>query len=358
MEHVQSRSRVRPARLLLFALLAALAWCLLSLLAPTSSASADDGQRGSGLLGAVGDTLAGVSDTLEQTTGVVDAVVTEVVTPVAPPVVAPVPAPVAEPVVTPPPAPVAQPVPVVPAVPDVVAIAPSVADAVIDTVNATAAATVDDVTSAVSEVGAAGTVSRVTAPIIDLAGSLPVVRVVADRLELADTVGTVADSVDRTVASVIGTPTPTGPLLPPLPAPGVDVDVDVDPIVGELPSGITPVRAEGVLASLRGDVTDDATAEPAPHVNSARAGSGLIDGTAAVHPSAEGSPSVGGPSAVGPDPVSGSTTAANGGAGAGAPAALGYEDSHADAAAGSALRSVADDALPGAPVYDTDISPD
>src|SRR3546814_7373898 len=100
----QRRSRLRPARLVLLALLASLAWCTLSLFTSSPSASADDGSsRGSGLLGVVGETLEGVGNTLQQTTDGVDAVVTAVTTAVVPvvePVVAPVPEPVSQPVVT------------------------------------------------------------------------------------------------------------------------------------------------------------------------------------------------------------------------------------------------------------------
>src|SRR3546814_16012828 len=100
----QRRSRLRPARLVLLALLASLAWCTLSLFTSSPSASADDGSsRGSGLLGVVGETREGVRNTLQQTIDGVDAVVTAVTTTVVPvvePVVAPVPETVHQPVVT------------------------------------------------------------------------------------------------------------------------------------------------------------------------------------------------------------------------------------------------------------------
>lgn len=345
------RSRLRPARLVLLALLASLAWCVLSLFASSPSASADDGSsRGSGLLGAVGETLESVGGTLEQTVAGVDAAVAAVTTAVAPvaePVVAPVPEPVSEPVVA------------------VVQTATTTADSTVGATDAAIVAGIDAVASSVTEVAQAAPASDLVAPAVTLTSQVPVVADVLDRTRAGDALTGIAEGADAAVSALIGSAPPTAPLIPDLPLSGLAPVTDALTAPGPvllpglpLPGRVLPdrpsVAGDGPLAAL--------LAAPGPpealRVDAASADRGTSVSTLdpAASAASRAAERTGAPGLSGA--LAGSSASLTAGGGSGGVAALGAESAPHSATGASSVRLPADEALPGAPVYDTDVSPD
>lgn len=348
------RSRLRPARLVLLALLASLAWCVLSLFASSPSASADDGSsRGSGLLGAVGETLEGVGGTLEQTVAGVDAAVAAVTTAVAPvaePVVAPVPEPVSEPVVA------------------VVQTATTTADSTVGATDAAIVAGIDAVASSVTEVAQAAPASDIVAPAVTLTSQVPVVADVLDRTRAGDALTGIAEGADAAVSALIGSAPPTAPLLPDLPLSGLAPVTDALTAPGPvllpglpLPGRVLPdrpsVAGDGPLAALLAAPgpqealrVDDASADRGTSVSTLDPGASTAAGASRAA-ERTGAPGLSGA-------LAGSSASLTAGGGNGGVAALGAESGPHSATGSSSVRLPADEALPGAPVYDTDVSPD
>jgi hypothetical protein len=365
MDVTQSRRPTRGGRLLLLALFAAIAWTVLTLFASVSSSSASEGDDpGSGLLGAVGNTLDAATSAVAETTGAVDQLVTEVTTAVTPAV---------QPVVSPLPAPVAQPVA------EVVTTVTETAQTAVAHVDTAAVDAVDTATSTVTGVAGAEVVSTVVKPVVELVESAPVAGAVVETIGLGDGLNQVAAGVDGTLSTVVGSAPPVGSILPELPltavtdaatviggagADGVDPPAwGVLPVLPFLPSphqasrvaGTTvampsaapgppdalraragaPVAISGPSTPLRG-LSWPADSAVQGHVDSAPFGPGLPIGSAVA----------GGPA-----------SATSAGAGS-ALAGLAHEDPHGPLYGFSTLRTTIDDALPGAPVFDTDVSPD
>jgi hypothetical protein len=351
MDATQSRRGLTLGRLLLLALLAGIAWCALSLFASTSSASAAEGdESGSGLLGAVTQTVSGAGAVV---TGVVDAadpVVTTVVETVVTPVAAPVPAPVAQPVGA-----------------AVEAVAATV-DTTVAAVDTVAVGAVETATAAVADVADAGLVSHIAEPVVDLATSVPVVGDVIVATGLDTAVTDTASGLDDAVGAVVGQPGEVGSVLPELPLTGVDAvaeTLDPTPAVST-PNGDDASVADAIDAEATDPVPGEARlASDAPSGRSAGpqdaegARSGAPGGTGAstasvVSPAFDPGPSLGGV----PGGALGSGSSVSGAAAGAAAAAIGHEDAHRVPHAFTTLRTTTDDALPGAPVFDTDVSPD
>jgi len=361
-ETAQRIERLRPARLMLLGLLACLLWCVLSLFASATSATAHDGsaRTGSGLLGVVGETLNGVGHAVQQTTTAVDEVVASVTT-AATPAVAPALPPVPEPVAQP-----------------VVAVAETVtqtADTAIAAVNHTAGGVVDTVTATVSEIADAGAVSAIVTPVVDVTAEIPAVSGALDRTGVADALIGAAFGLDAAVSGVVGDAPTAAPLLPDLPVSGLipPTDLLTSPPATSLPG------LDGLLPMLPAPASVELADAPATHAAAAAAANGGAGVWPVRSPHATGVPTLEQKALDGQSPLAstsggtgtspssapglraslgatGSITAASGGGAS--VSALGTEGLFPSAADVSSVRHLADDALPGAPVFDTDVSPD
>ncbi|MDR6199855.1 hypothetical protein QE374_001764 [Microbacterium sp. SORGH_AS428] len=326
-ESVNGSSR-RAGRILLLAAGVGLLWAGVSVLTFTTSAHADDDDRG-GLIGLVGGVTGAASDLVGATTGAVGDIL---------PPVAPVTDAASQTVST-----------VTTTVSDTVAYVPEVVPELQPVVEPV-------VTEIVQPV-----VTDVVQPIIDGVGALvepvPVVSDVVGAIDLPTVIGAVpgvVGSVDDTVGSVIGTPGhPTsGGVVPSVPLPGTD---SVAP-----PSTNPLTTQDAATAALVAALT--ATAD-ARHATVAGAG-----GAAFVTPSAaapvssldlRGAPPLPGHSA--PWESSAPSGSSSSGSSSGSLSfTLGWVESSAwPASAGSAIAPRdGDDDLPSSPVFDTDISPD
>jgi hypothetical protein len=357
---VQGRRRVRPARLLLLAGVGGLAWAALTLLSPASASADDGGDRSGGLLGTVSSTLSSVGDTVGATVGAVDSVVTSVtsvVVPVAAPVVAPVPAPVAQPVA------------------EVVHAAPAVVGGVVGAVDAVATGAVDGAAQGVADLAGSAPVGTIVEPVADIVTDASVVGDLSDALGLDQVLITTAEALDGAVATVVGTPAPVGSVLPVPPLTSLDPVAELlDGAAATLPelpqipgipgvSGtLTPALA---LSESRTAALADRSATllvPAPQ---GRTASSAWSATAMAQETAAGALAVaitvsgagdGAPTALpGAGTASGSASGQSAGGGS---AALGHEDFHTTARGPIGSAHLDDDALPGAPVFDTDVAPD
>lgn len=334
-------------KLVLLAVLAGVAWCALSLFASSSSASASDNpENGSGLLGAVSQTVSGVGETLSEVTGSVEPVVSTVVTTVAP-AVEPLPAPAA--------APVQQAVETVQAT-----------TAAVDT---STVAVVDATAGAVADVAASGPLEAAVEPAVGLAENVPVVGDVLELTGLDTALTDTAGRFDAAVAAVVGDPGPgVGSIVPALPLDGVEelagsIDGPHLPVVPELALPLDLVAEAPSLGTPDAATPSDALSAGRTAVTSTAVGvrSATLEGT--------GLPSGAATSADGDSEssrdglpggslgIAGSTGAGNG-APAGSAAAVAHEGSQRSIYAFTTVRSSIDDALPGAPVFDSDVSPD
>lgn len=374
MDDTLGRGAPQMLRMLLFGVLAALAFVVLSFFASASSASADEG---SGLLGAVGSTVETVADTGG---GAVEAVAEPVVEPVvetASPVVESVVEPVAQ-VVEPVTAPVAEvlPAPVAEVVTAPTEVVPTVVDTVNtvgDVANDTVSGTVGTVGDVVSGVAGSGLVGGVIAPVVDTVESLPVVGAVVESTGLGGVVTDVAVGVDETLPVVVGelpssvapvVPTvpggtqgggvtvPSPPSFPGLPIPGAPSVSLPGASVADLPPAVASVVRQSsspVDAAQLARLFRDAGTASAQTVQDAA-------GAASITPS---SPADRGASSVTLGAASGAGAAISGSSATGGAAPATAD--HGALSASLVLLSRGgdvDDDIPAVPVYATDVSPD
>lgn len=331
-----------------YALLAAAltaVWFVISLFSSAPSASADEHDPGSGLLGGAASVVDGAGDTLGE---VVDTGV-EPVNQVLEPVVDAAPEPIAE---------VAEVAPVV------VDTATDAANTTISGTDAAAGTLVNGATAPVAD----GTVGSVVAPITEvvdgLAGHSTIVGDLLGDDVVSGAISPVTGLVDDTLGAVVGS-------LGELPTDGTGILPDL-PEIPLLPGGsdagrpgepgvvTTPSAADGAPPGGPGshDMADAVGTDSAWRaLFSSRAASGLA-GT--ITPVDVGAPP-GGDLSASPAASAGGGAAA-GGAGSGTGGASGASDAafaalQLDALASRVLNSV-DDALPSSPVFDTDTTPD
>lgn len=354
MDAVARRSAPSALRLLGLSLLAALAWVILSLTFSTTSASANDDSP-SGLLGTISGAVDDTTGAVKGLVGSVDdtvASVVEAVEPVTAPVAAVVPEPVRQPVA------------------EVTQTTVDAVNTVVGHVDETAASAVDTVTETVSQVAEAEVVGAVVHPVVETVVSVPVVGGVVSEVGLDDVLTGVADTLDEVVPAVVGTPAPTGPLLPTIPGGTVDEVVDtVAPSVPAQPTpGIPPVDGTAVAAQPEStDATVPTAAVAVERSLAERVRAAAAAFTASTSPSpGESSAHVGGSPAPAGSPVthdlgdgipgSSSASVTSGGS---APAAARLDDRTGSPTFVLLSRSaLVDDDLPGAPTFATDVSPD
>ncbi len=337
----------RWSRLLLLAGGVGLAWCAATTLAHSSSASAADDDP-SGLLGIV-------SSTVQQTTSVattvldgVEPVVVDVAQAVVPPAPAPVPAPA--------PAPQAPSPAVTPVIQGVANVATTAVSGVTDTTTSAlhgTADTLDGVSGVVAET-TTGIVSGISvgqalAPLLAAIDELPILGAVTGELGVTETLGSAVGTVDALLTAVAGTATTivgnpghpaTGGILP-------------------LPGSVLPGDATQPLPVSPGVSAATLTTQQALVFGGFFAGALIIGAIVPfVSASAPGSVRGGGwPLAPwGPSGAPAGLSAAAAGA-ATVWAAL-VEYSWRAHPLGTAGLTLSDDALPGAPVFATDVSPD
>ncbi|MBP3976821.1 hypothetical protein [Microbacterium sp. BLY] len=335
--------------------LGALAWAALTVLTGGGSAQADEQPKGplDSLTSVVSETVTAVTKPV--VSDVVAPVVNQVATPVVQEVVAPVVQQVVAPVVRETAAPVQQAAPeVVQTVTETVAQVPVVGDTtapVLDAVADTAEAVVEPVTDLLGS----APVSQITDPVLDLVGGLPIVGgivvdsgaidLVGDVVGVLDgTTGLIGGIAEETVPPVLEALTPQDPASPPA-APGGGVPVAAPLIRG----AVTPAPSTPVTASTARAGQDSALlAASAAAVASAPGEADAAPGDPSPEPfgAPPGAPSI---------PASSSATSAGGLSAA--HARLG-DTGVTPLRAWERVSGAVDDALPGAPVADTDVSPD
>ncbi|WP_101847938.1 hypothetical protein [Zhihengliuella sp. ISTPL4] len=334
----------------------ALAWAALTVLTGGTSAHAEEQPKGplDSLTSVVSETVTAVTKPVVN--NVVAPVVNHVATPVVQEVVAPVVHEVVTPVVTHVTAPVQQAAPeVVETVTETVTQVPVVGDTaapVLETVSETADAVVGPVTDLLGS----APVSEVTAPVLDFVGDLPLLGgIVVDSgaIDLVenvvgvvdDTTGLIGGVVEETVPPVVEVLTPQVPVAPQTP-------------VDAVPASTVIPRAD--IAIVPPALTSERSSSPtAGHESALRTGSAngaTLPATDAHSPAGDPAPvPFGAPPGAPVAPASSSATSGGGFASAHARLSeIGANPLRAwERAAGAA-----DDALPGAPVADTDVSPD
>ena len=339
----------------------ALAWAALTVLTGGGSAHADEQKPNplESLTTAVTQTVTAV--TAPVVNKVVAPVVTQVVAPVVTHVAAPVATHVAAPVVTDVVAPVVKEV----AAP-VQQAAPAVVDTVTENVNAVpvvgavtapvlgdVAETAEHVIDPVTGLLSGSPVSGITDPVLDLVKGVPLVgRVVVDA-GVADLVDDIADLLDETT-DVVGevtdgtvppvlealTPRPVAPTIP-------DPPLGLDPVITPVPVTASEVSLAAAQAhATRGStVPGSLSGTPTPD----RAAAGGSSATAPPAGAPEGSPAG--------DPAAPVSSAGPGGGSATAHARV-SDLAYTSLRAWERVAGTLDDALPGSPVADTDVSPD
>lgn len=336
-----------------YALLAAAlsaVWLVISLFSSAPSASADEQDSGSGLLGTVGSVLEGattVTGTVGDTLGTVVDTVVEPVAEVGEPVVEVAPEPVAE------------------VVPEVVDMTTDAANGTISGTNTAVGTIVNELAGSVSDVAGSGTVGAVIGPVAgvvdDVAGGLPVVGDLLGDDTVGGVLGPVTGLVDGTLGTIVGSigelPTDGTGVLPQLP--GIPL-LPGDPGTPGNPGVVTnPGAASGGSAggSAPPGVVDDISAWSVRVLASASLESGSVG---SFTPADGGAPPGGNLPTTPALPIGGSASGGVGssgtGAGSGASDAA-FAALELDALASLVLHSV-DDALPSSPVYDTDTTPD
>lgn len=353
-----SMTAARLRRLLFLAVFAGMAWCVLSLASSAESASANEGDAsGSGLLGTVGSVVNGVGGAVSDTTGVVDQTLTSAVDVVAP---------------------VAEAVPVVAPVASTVREVASEVDAVVQETDTVVRDTVDATTGTVTDVAQSGIVSTVVHPVVDVVTEVPVAGTLLTQTGLADTVDTVATGVDATVSTVVGTAAPAegifpelpvsalDPLSPPTvvdesPGPGTDISTGdhATPVTLEIAVSTWEIAAPTVIETGAALATSGRVATSAPSSSLATLSAAADVSAAALG----GADSVDGgdipwPGGGSTGLVAGGGASATGGSSATGSAATSPEPAQSRGIAFTSFRVHSDDALPGAPVFDTDVAPD
>ncbi|MAP63205.1 MAG: hypothetical protein CMH34_05560 [Microbacterium sp.] len=341
-----ARSLTHARRVLLVALGLGLLWAAAAILLHTPSAGAAEDDD-AGLLGAATSVVEGATGAVDDVAGATLDTATTVVAPVVETVT--------EPVAEQAPAPVAA---VVEAVPEVVA-------PVVETVTQTVTTTTDvvdngagTVTATVESVVSSGPVSAVTTPVVELVAEVPIVGDVADGIGLGETITDTAAAIDTTVGTVLigGTTDPAPPVVV-IP----ELDVPMTPAVPD-PSGAVPaliaasasVGEPGTATALARVATAMGAAWWAQNDSWAPSAIAAAMGAAAVVGAARSrllSPH------VAPSHAPGGTGSAIGAAAAQPPAGM-LGDTWRSLLLAGPPRSHVDDALPGAPVFDTDSTPD
>ncbi|GAA1949737.1 hypothetical protein [Microbacterium aquimaris] len=340
-----ARSLTHAQRVLLVALGLGLLWAAAAILLHTPSAGAAEDDD-AGLLGAATSVVEGATGAVDDVAGAtLDTAAT---------VVAPVVETVTEPVAKQAPAPVAA---VVEAVPEVVA-------PVVETVTQTVTTTTDvvengagAVAETVETVVSSGPVSSVTTPVVELVSEVPIVGDVAEGLGVGEAITDTAAVIDTTVGTVlVGDTTDPAPPVVVIP----ELDLPVAPAVPALPGTVPALIAAHVSvgeAAIATAVASVATAMGAawwsqngswaPSAIAAAIGATAVVGAAGsrlLTPHAAPSHAPGG---------NGSAL----GAAAAQPAGM-LGDTWRSLLHAGPPHSHVDDALPGAPVYDTDSTPD
>lgn len=332
----------RVGRILLLAAGVGLLWAGISVLTSTSSAHADDDDRG-GLIGLVGGVSGAASDLVGATTGAVGDIL---------PPVAPVTDAASQTVST-----------VTTTVSDTVAYVPDVVPELQPVVEPVVTEIVQPVVTEIVQ----PVVTDVVQPVVDGVGGIvepvPVVSDVVGAIDLPSVVGVVSDvvgavpgvvgSVDDTVGTVIGTPGhPTSGGVPSVPIPGTDQVSEP----GASPHPTQEAATAALVAALAATVD-------ARHASVAGAGGAAFATPSAAAPARSldlfGAPPLPGHSV--PWESSAPSGSSSSGASSGSLSfALGWVGSSAwSASAGSAVAPRdGDDDLPSSPVFDTDISPD
>lgn len=332
----------RWSRLILLAGGIGLAWCAVTAFGQTSSASAAE-EDPQGLLGVVSSTVQQTTSAVTDVIGAVEPVVVEVAHVVAPPAPAPAPAPHT-------PAPV-----VLPAIQGVANVATTTVAGVTgaatsalhgtaDTVDVVTGVVADTTSAIVSDVSLA----QVLTPLLDVIDGLPVLGAVTTEVGVTDTLGSTISVLDQLVTTITGTATTivgnpgqpgTGGLLP-LPDALLPRDVTQAPVLS-VSGSAAPLTAQQTL--VLGGLFAAALAVGSVAPIASASGSGTARWGWPLAPSgSSGTPGI----------LSSTTAAA-----ATLWAAL-VEFSWRAHPNGAATRSLADDALPGAPVFATDVSPD
>lgn len=335
----------RWSRLLLLAGGIGLAWCAFTTLGQSSSASAAEDDP-NGLLGVVSSTVQQTTSAATTVIETVDSTVSSAVQGVVHAAVPPAPAPQA-PATTPVIAPVIHGVAdaATAAVSNVTHTATSALHGTADTTDVLTGVVADTAAGVLSDLS----ISQALAPVFAAIDDLPLLGTITSELAVTETIGSAVDVVDGLLAVVAGTATTvvgnpgqpgSGGILP-LP----DILLPADPAQrtsGMLPNAVPPVTAP--QAALLGGLFAGA----------------LVIGSVVpvVGPSAAGTMrGAGWPLTVsGPAGVSGVLSSAAAGA-ASLWAAL-VEHSWRTRALVGARLSLSNDALPGAPVFATDVSPD
>jgi hypothetical protein len=319
MDETSARTLLTPVRLLGGVLAATGGILLLGAIFGSPSASADESDSNSSLLGGVSSTLGAVDSTVSSVVNAVG----DTVDAVTAPVVQAAPPPVRD---------VVQPV------------AP--------------------VTDAVGDVAQSGLVGQVVAPVAETVDSVvaqvPVVSGLLGHNPVSSITTPVTGTVDDTVSGTVGTVTGVvsgiadrvgvGPTEPP--ATGAD-----DPSAASVAPWLVP------NSDAPGDVADAVTQTFArTTISESRGHSSVAADMASALGSSPGDPT-GAPDPGGPDaspPANGVGGSSGGAGGAGAPGAVadaGYTSVFPPVAAGSSSRS-GGDALPSSPAGDHDVSPD
>lgn len=318
----------------------------LSLVGASAASAADDDTDSGGLLGAV----ASATDAVSSTVADIDATLTDVVATTAQ---------VAEPVLT-----VVQavaPAPAAAVVPPVVESAESVTQSAVDQLGSAANTAV----TAVDEVVESEPVASVTDGVVSGAAEVPIAGVIVDTSlasTVMDVVSSVSSRLDCALEAVVGDSVGPAVTIPEVPTRILDGIVGVIVPVSPTAPGSAPVPTgagpgadsaeSSVITALRppGDSRD-----PSVRALGASAGGSATDPPAGLsHPPAVATPPGGGTTTL-----PGSCTVGGGSASAGAGAL------HAALPArplttlcAGAVASVSSDAVPAAPVYPTDVSPD
>lgn len=340
--------RSRWSRFLLLAGGIGLAWCAVTTFGQSSSASAADDESG-GLLGVVSSTVQHTTSAAASIIDTVDSTVTGAVQGLANAAIPPAPAPAPQ-------APAPTPV-VAPVIHGVVNAATSAVSGVTHTATSAihgTADTADVVTGTVADVASSvlssASISQALAPVLAAVDGLPVLGTVTSELGVTETVVSAVDVVDGLLTAVTGTATTivgnpgqpsTGGILP-------------------LPDGLLPGDpTQPIPVVSQSTATASLTAQQALIFGGLFVGA-LVVGSIVpvVGASSTGSPRAPGwpltPAGSAGAPVAISSAAA----GAASLWAALIEHSWRTRALNCATLFLSNDALPGAPVFATDVSPD
>lgn len=333
-----------------------LAWAALTVLTGGSSAHAEEQPKEplDSLTSVVSDTVTAVTKPVVN--NVVAPVVNHVATPVVQEVVAPVVQEVVAPVVKHTVAPVQQAAPeVVQTVTETVTQVPVIGDTVAPVLG-TASEIADAAVEPVTDLLGSAPVSEVTAPVLDLVGDLPLLGgIVVDSgaIDLVENVVGVVDDAtgliggvaEETVPPVVEALTPQIPVAPQIPE-------------GSVPAGVITVRdgraalaASAPAQSASSLTVQDSVLRIAPRATTEHSTTGSSDAA----PDDTAPVPFGAPPGAPAAPAS--SSAGSGGVFTSAHARV-SEIGAAPLRAWERAVGAADDALPGAPVADTDVSPD